>query len=132
MRTRAILVAATASTLGDSYCALAWGGKLSAAADAELAAAVLAGDDSALAPQEQALAAWARIVTRDPNSTTAGDVTALRQAGLDDAQIMAVTVFVALRVAFSTVNDALGAVPDTELIASVPATVADAVTWGRR
>ncbi len=132
MRTRGILVAATASTLGDSYCSLAWGGKLSAAADAELAAAVLVGDDSVLDPQEQALAAWARMVVRDPNSTTADDVTALRQAGLDDGQIMAVTVFVALRLAFSTVNDALGAVPDAELIASVPATVADAVTWGRR
>lgn len=132
MRTRAILVAATASTLGDSYCSLAWGAKLSAAADAELAAAVLAGDDSGLAPQEQALAAWARMIVRDPNSSTPDDVTVLRQAGLDDGQIMAVTVFVALRVAFSTVNDALGAVPDAELLASVPATIADAVTWGRR
>jgi hypothetical protein len=42
------------------------------------------------------------------------------------------SVFVALRIAFSTVNDALGAVPDAELIASVPATVADVVSGGRR
>jgi hypothetical protein len=45
---------------------------------------------------------------------------------------MAVTVFVALRIAFSTVNDALGASPDPELIANLPTAISDAVTWGRR
>jgi SAM-dependent methyltransferase/alkylhydroperoxidase family enzyme len=132
MRTRGILVTATASTLGDSYCSLAWGGKLSAAADTDIAAGVLVGDDSALSPAERALAAWARAVTRNPNATTAADVQALRDAGFDDGQIMAVTVFVALRIAFSTVNDALGASPDPELIANLPTAVSDAVTWGRR
>ncbi|MDP9093565.1 MAG: methyltransferase domain-containing protein [Actinomycetota bacterium] len=131
MRTRGILVAATASTLGDSYCSLAWGGKLTKAADSGLAARVLVGDDSGLDAHEQALAAWARTITRDPNSTTAADVTALREAGLDDGQIMAVTIFVALRVAFSTVNDALGAVPDPELVAGLPSAITDVVTWGR-
>ena len=131
MRTRGILVTATASTLGDSYCSLAWGGKLAKAADAELAARVLVGDDTALTPPEQALATWARAVTRDPNSTTAADVQALRDAGFDDDQIMAVTVFVALRAAYSTINDALGAAPDSELVASLPALITSAVTWGR-
>lgn len=132
VRTRGILVAATASTLGDSYCSLAWGGKLTKAADAELAAGVLVGDDSALAPPEQVLAAWARAIARDPNSTTAADVQALRDAGFDEAQIMAVTVFIAMRIAFSTVNDALGAIPDSELVAGLPAAITHAVTWGRR
>lgn len=132
MRTRGILVTATASTLGDSYCSLAWGRKLAAAADANIAAGVLGGDDSALSPAERALAAWARAITRDPNSTTAADVQTLRDAGFDDGQIMAVTVFVALRIAFSTVNDALGASPDPELIAGLPPAIGDAVTWGRR
>src|SRR6201999_757145 len=40
-----ILVAATASALGDSYCSLAWGGKLAGASDAGTAAAVLSGSD---------------------------------------------------------------------------------------
>jgi hypothetical protein len=40
-RQRGILVTAAASTLGDSYCSLAWGGKLSGAADPILAAGVL-------------------------------------------------------------------------------------------
>jgi hypothetical protein len=38
---------------------------------------------------------------------------------------------VALRLAFSTVNDALDARPDRELGKSVPAGVREAVTWGR-
>ena len=42
-RQRGILVTAAASTLGDSYCSLAWGGKLSGAADPALAAEVLRG-----------------------------------------------------------------------------------------
>ena len=130
-RQRGILVAACASTLGDSYCSLAWGGKLAGDAGAELAGGVLLGDDAPLDATERALARWARQVTRDPNATAAADVEALRAAGYDDAQIFAITFFVALRIAFSTVNDALGARPDRELLASVPDAVRDAVTFGR-
>jgi alkylhydroperoxidase family enzyme len=77
------------------------------------------------------LARWARRVTGDPNSTAAADVQALRDAGFDDEQIFAITVYVALRIAFSTVNDALGARPDRRLADSVPAPVRAAVTFGR-
>jgi hypothetical protein len=56
-RERGILVAACASTLGDSYCSLAWGTKLAAKADAQLAAGVLRGDDGALTKAERAMAA---------------------------------------------------------------------------
>ena len=131
LRERGILVAACASTLGDSYCSLAWGAKLAGAADPDLAAGVLTGSDAGLSGREQAMATWARRVTADPNGTTAADVESLRAAGLDDATIFAVTVFVALRMAFSTVNDALGAVPDSELRDTAPPAVVDAVTWGR-
>ena len=48
---------AAASTLGDSYCSLAWGGKLAKASAATLAAGVLTGDDAGLTDQEQAIAA---------------------------------------------------------------------------
>jgi uncharacterized peroxidase-related enzyme len=130
-RQRAILVAATASALGDSYCSLAWGGKLAGASDPALAAAVLSGTDAGLTDQEQALAVWARKVARDPNATTPADVQELRDAGLDDGQIFAVTAFVALRLAFSTVNDALGAQPDTQLAESLPDEVRTAVSYGR-
>jgi alkylhydroperoxidase family enzyme len=130
-RQRGILVTATASTLGDSYCSLAWGGKLAKASAATLAAGVLTGDDAELTEQEQAIAAWARKVAGDPNATTPADVQALRDAGLDDGQIFAITTFVALRLAFSTINDALGAQPDAQLTQSLPPEVREAVTYGR-
>jgi uncharacterized peroxidase-related enzyme len=130
-RQRAILVVACASALGDAYCSLAWGKKLSGVAGADLAAGVLRGDDDRLDQTERVLARWARKITRDPNTTGARDVQALRDAGYDDAQIVAITSYVALRIAFATVNDALGARPDHELRESSPAPVRDAVTFGR-
>jgi SAM-dependent methyltransferase/alkylhydroperoxidase family enzyme len=130
-RQRGILVAACASALGDSYCSLAWGNKLAGEAGAEVAAGVLRGDDGGLDPAEQALARWARQVARDPSGTGAADVDALRAAGYDDDQIFAITLFVAIRIAFSAVNDALGARPDRELGATVPKPIRDAVTYGR-
>ena len=42
------------------------------------------------------------------------------------------TVFVALRIAFSTVNDALAVPPDAELTAGSAPVIRDAVTFGRR
>lgn len=127
----AILVTATASTLGDSACSMAWGGKLANASDPALAAAVLTGTDTGLTEQDRALADWARKVVRDPNATTAADVQVLRDCGLDDGQIFAVTTYIALRLAFSTVNDALGLHPDAQLAQSLPSAILDAVTYGR-
>ena len=130
-RQRGILVTATASALGDSYCSLAWGAKLGQASDAATAAGVLNGSDAALTDQETAMATWARKVTRDPNATTPADIQALRDSGLDDGQIFAITAFVALRLAFSTINDSLSAQPDAQLALSVPREVSEAVTYGR-
>lgn len=131
-RQRGILVAAAASTLGDSYCSLAWGGKLSGAADPTVAAGVLNGTDAGLTAQEKAAASWARKIVTDPNATTAEDLQELRDAGLTDKQIFAITAFVALRVAFSTINGALGANPDAQLVESLPTAVTKSVTYGRR
>jgi uncharacterized peroxidase-related enzyme len=130
-RQRGILIAATASTIGDSYCALAWGGRLATAAGEEVAAAVLRGDDGVLDAADAALAAWARTVAGNPSATTPADLEPLRSAGFDDRQIFAITVFVALRRAFSTVNDALGPLPDHQLRADAPPAVGEAVTFGR-
>ena len=52
--------------------------------------------------------------------------------GSTTAAIFEATVFIALRLAFSTVNDALGASPDKELVDKVPAAVREVVTYGRR
>jgi uncharacterized peroxidase-related enzyme len=130
-RRRGVLVAACASTLGDAYCSLAWGTRLADEAGAEVAAGVLRGDDSGLTEDERALARFARLVARDPNATQPGDVQALRDAGLSDEQVFAVTLYVSLRVAFSSVNDALGARPDRQLVERAPAAVRAAVTFGR-
>jgi uncharacterized peroxidase-related enzyme len=130
-RQRAILVSAAASALGDSYCSLAWGGKLGQASDAAIAAGVLNGSDAGLTDQEKAMAGWARKVARDPNATTPSDIQALHDSGLTDGQVFAITAFVALRLAFSTINDALGAQPDAQLARSLPREVREAVTYGR-
>ncbi len=131
-RQRAVLVTAAASTLGDSYCSLAWGKKLAAEVGSDVAASVILGDDEGLDPADKVLAKWARRVATDPNAVVADDVHALRDGGFDDAQIFAITTFLALRLAFSTVNDALGACPDRELDASTPEAVRSAITFGRQ
>ncbi|HEY3833240.1 MAG TPA: hypothetical protein VGO03_13165 [Acidimicrobiia bacterium] len=131
LRQRGVLVTATAATRQDSYCSLAWGAKLSKFADPDLAAAVIRGDDDVLSEDEKALADWARKLVRDPNGTTGADMELLHAAGFDDTQIFAMSVFVALRLAFSSINDALGAVPDPELRSSAPTQVASAVSFGR-
>ena len=131
LRQRAVLVAASAATLGDSYCSLAWGSRLAAIAGDEAATSALTGTDTALSDAERVLAGWARRVVGDPNGTTAQDVEELRRVGYDDGQVFSITLFIALRLAFSTVNDALGAAPDAELAGRAPTAVRTAVTFGR-
>lgn len=131
LREKDVLIAAMAATVGDSYCALAWGNRLAEAATPEVSAAVLRGDDSALHPREQALARWARRVAAAPASTTPEDVASLRAAGFSDAEVVAVTAYLAARLAFAAVNDALGARPDRELVERAPDGVLDAVDFGR-
>jgi uncharacterized peroxidase-related enzyme len=132
LRVRSILVCATAATIGDSYCALAWGARLASESDPATAAAVLQRQNAAgLTAQERALATWAKHVVDDPNTITLEDVDNLRANGLTDQEIFDATVFIAFRLAFSTVNDALGARPDYQLAAAAPAEVRDAVVYGR-
>lgn len=131
LRQRGILVAAAASTLGDAYCSLAWGSRLASESSDATAANVLRGVDDGLDDSEKALAAWARRVVRDPNGITDDNVGELRDAGFSDVQIFAITAYVAGRLAFSTVNDALGANPDYELATGVPGEIRDAVQYGR-
>lgn len=130
-RDRGIMVLACASTLGDSACSVAWGHRISSVADTETVVGVLQGNDAGLTDRERALAEWTRAVVRDPNRTSPSHVEAMREAGWTDAQIFAVTVFVSLRMAFATVNDALGVTPDAGYRTLVPPAVFDAVTYGR-
>lgn len=129
----AVLVTSTAAQLGDSYCSLAWGPRLASLSDEGTAARVLGGDSfEGLSERDAALADWARRIVRDPNATTERDVERLREVGLGEREIFEATAFVAFRLAFSTVNDALGAVPDDELTAAAPEPIRAAVTYGRQ
>jgi uncharacterized peroxidase-related enzyme len=128
----AVLIAATAASVGDAYCSLAWGTKLAAASDPSTAAAVLRGSgDDALDARERALANWARKVASDANATVAADVDALRAVGLSEQEIVDATALIAFRVAFTTVNGALGARPDWQLADAAPPAVREAVNYGR-
>ena len=132
LRERAILVCATAANLNDSYCALAWGKTLASEMSAVTAAAVLQCKEAPeLSARENALVNWARQVVHGPNSIRDDDVDQLRAAGLGDEDIFNVTVFIAFRLSFSTVNDALGARPDHEIASAAPSAVREAVTYGR-
>jgi SAM-dependent methyltransferase/alkylhydroperoxidase family enzyme len=129
---RAVIVTAAASALGDSYCSMAWGKKLADATSPEIAAEVIEGGTAGLDDTQLTLARWARLVAADPNAISVADVQALRDVGFDDSQIFAITAFVALRLAFSTINDALGALPDDELYSSTPDAVRAAIGFGRQ
>lgn len=129
----ALLVCASVRALGDSYCSIAWGSRLAKLVDPSVAAEVLRGVDApALTGRETALRRWADQVVHHPNGTTAAQVEALRAAGLSEREILEATVYVAFRLAFSTVNDALGAPPDAELVAAAPPEVLATVTYGRQ
>jgi uncharacterized peroxidase-related enzyme len=131
-RELAVIVCASASSLGDSYCALAWGRKLAVMADEGVAKAVLMdGWNESMTDRERALSAWARQVVMDPNGSTQRQVDALRRAGLDDREIFEATLFASLRLAFSTVNDALGVAPDWQVAEAAPEEVRKAVRFGR-
>jgi uncharacterized peroxidase-related enzyme len=127
----ALLVAATAAARADSYCALAWGTRLALEVDSQTASRVVAGSFAGLDDRNAVLADWARRVALDPNSTASTDIARLHAVGLNDRQIFEATVLIALRMAFSTVNGALGAHPDAQLAQGAPRDVRSAVSYGR-
>jgi uncharacterized peroxidase-related enzyme len=130
-RDKAMLVLGTASTLGDSYCSTAWCRYLTEWAGADTALAVLQHDDRPLSDRERVLVAWARKIASDPNATTREDIEALTAVGFDEPQVVALTLYGALRLAFSMTNDALGAAPDAALANMLAPAVRSAITWGR-
>jgi SAM-dependent methyltransferase/alkylhydroperoxidase family enzyme len=116
---RAVATIVGTTLAGDTYCPLAWGDKLAKAATPEIAASVMLGSDDLLDDRERAVVAWARIVVAAPESATPADIARLRAVGFDNAQILRLTLFIALRIAFSTVNGALGARPEAEYVEHV-------------
>jgi uncharacterized peroxidase-related enzyme len=128
----AVVIAATVAQREDAYCSLAWGANLASESGDEVAAAVLSGESPAeLTEREAALARWARLVSHDANATSAGDVEQLRAVGFSERDVFEVTALVAFRIAYSTVNDALSALPDRQLAAAAPPEVRAAIGYGR-
>jgi hypothetical protein len=70
--------------------------------------------------RDSALAAWVRKVARNPNEPKLKDMEKLRAAGFSAREIFEATSFIAFRIAFSTLNDALGARPDWQLADAAP------------
>ncbi|HJS71682.1 MAG TPA: hypothetical protein VJ858_03065 [Acidimicrobiia bacterium] len=131
-RDRGILISAMATAVDNSGCALAWGNRLATAAGVETAAGVLRGEEpDTMSDRDRVLSRWARKVARDPVSTTQADVDELRDAGFSDPEIFSISFFVAMRIAFSAVNDALGAPLDLRLVETFPEEVVAAVDFGR-
>ena len=79
----------------------------------------MAGETDELTERNSA-ADWGARVVAGPNETTQEDVDRRPAAGFDDREIFEATVWLAFRIAFSTVNDALGVGPDRQLVAAVP------------
>jgi alkylhydroperoxidase family enzyme len=130
-REKAMLVIGQAATIGDSYCSVAWGRWLTEWEDTGTALAALQGDETPFDERERALGRWARAIAGDPNSATPEDIEHLRSLGFDDPQIVALTLYTALRMAFSTTEDALGARPDLALADTLAPAIRAAITWGR-
>lgn len=130
-RDKAMIVISQAAAVGDSYCAVAWGKRLADWSDPQTAIAALTADDEPFSDRERALAAWARTVARSPSSSTPQDIQRLRDAGFEEPQIVALTVYAGLRTAFSSINSSLGAHPDAALSGALDPAVLAAITWGR-
>jgi uncharacterized peroxidase-related enzyme len=131
-REQAVIVSATVASIECAYCSLAWGTRLAGLAGVEAAAAVLQDQSpDALTGREAALAAWARKVVVDANATTRQDVEDLRCAGFSEREIFEATALIGFRIAFSKINDALGAQPDPQLAEAAPPQVRHSVNFGR-
>jgi alkylhydroperoxidase family enzyme len=131
-RDKAMLVIGQAATIGDSYCSFAWSRWLTEWEDTDTALAALRRDETPFDERERELSRWAQIVARDPNAATPADIQRLRDVGFDDPQILALTLYTALRVALSTTNDALGARPDLALAEMLDPAIRATITWGRQ
>ncbi|MDY6819059.1 MAG: peroxidase-related enzyme [Halobacteriales archaeon] len=64
--------------------------------------------DSLADPQERAALTFAETVANDPNRVTDDDVTALREAGFDDREILEIVTVIALFMFYNTFTTTLG------------------------
>lgn len=122
---RGAAIIAAALVVGDTYCPLAWGEKLGRATTPELSASVLHGNHDLLDERSRVIVEWARTVAAG-ELTTAAHIDRLRDVGFTKAEVVHLTQFVALRVAFTRINGALGAFPEQGYVDLVDEVVREA------
>jgi alkylhydroperoxidase family enzyme len=126
-RDKAVIALAQAAAARDSDRAGARGERPTHRADIQTAIAALTASGTPFNEREQALAAWARTIAPSPGSSTPQDIQRLHDAGFQEPQIVALTVYAGLSMALSSIDSALGARPDIALAATVDPAVRTAV-----
>ncbi len=127
-----LVTVAAARQLGSSYCLLAHGKRLADGFYDDDTVRALAADhrSAGLDPVDVAVMDLAEKVARDAGSVTVGDIEALRELGLADAEILDVVLAAAARCFFSKTLDALGVEPDSVYLSMEP-TLRSQLTVGR-
>ncbi len=114
LRRYELVTLATAQALGCRYCVLAHGAVLTqnGVGVEQLRAILTDFHDAGLEPVEVAIMDFAQKIARDASVMTPGDTDALHAVGLEDVEILDVTLTAAMRCFASNTFDALGAGPD--------------------
>jgi uncharacterized peroxidase-related enzyme len=106
-----VATVAAARELRSSYCSLAHGSVLARQVGVETAIRIASGESPD--PLLDAIGELARKVTAAPFEITEADLEPLRELGLSDVDILDVVLAAAARCFFSSVLEAMGAVPDS-------------------
>ncbi len=113
-----LVTAAASHALRSTYCSLAHGKALTEFFSADEIQAIVSGSGTgSLSPAELAMVSLARKVARDASSVTAGDVGALKEHGITDAEIFDIVATAAARAFFSKLVEGLGAEADSTFLA---------------
>jgi uncharacterized peroxidase-related enzyme len=132
-RTFEIVTFTAACALGSSSCSLAHGRRLSERflSAAEVAAVAAEREaDTTLTAGEIAMVRFTRKLIRGSSTVTQADIDAMRDNGIDDAQIFDIACIAAGRAFFANLVEALGSMPDPSL-AEMDPELASLLTVGR-
>ena len=114
LRRYELVTLAAAQALNCRYCILAHGDILNknGVSLEQLRAILVNSHDAGLEPAEIAMMAFARKIVRAANEMTRADADALRALGLEDVEILDITLTATMRCFASKTFNALGAGPD--------------------
>lgn len=114
LRRYELVTLAAAQALHCRYCILAHGAILNKNGVGldQLRAILVNSHDAGLEPAEVAMMAFARKIVRGANEMSQADVDVLRALGLEDAEILDITLTATMRCFASKTFNALGAGPD--------------------